>query len=613
MMRSGSPLPRPASPAISEISVGSPSPPLLAAMHSLRQQNGLTAFRPIGIKRPRLADLHNQRSVLLVDDGFQLTTDQAPQPLQRRRSTAERVKSFSIADILGKHDAAARSPTPSRTPTPPPLAVPLALSKTVSAAEPATLPILPRPQPTAPTTVLPAQVLSERLAPTVPPPPPLVMPPAQLLLDAHAIPKSSAHAWQAMRAGAAIPMPLRPFLPPALLHYEQRLAWDYQRQLQEHFQAQAQLLRQMSMDPSIIPSEDGSERSHSSSAGSECCSPTLSAADGVSTNGGDDKSGDKVRKERTENATTGEKAKKAAGDTPLDALFQLSTKNFDDGTDPATLNIFSTRPNPKKKRKSRTAFTNHQIFELEKRFLYQKYLSPADRDEIAASLGLSNAQVITWFQNRRAKLKRDMEELKKDVETVKQLPDQSADISSQQYQVACRQRLQQHQQHLMATLSNQHTLAAHHHMLPISPLSCLQAQSPTQQLRHNYPHKHNNNTNAQSPMYPLKLPTTTSVAATTAAASTKMKSQLPAHTQATPPTLTNQGCSSSTTAEDKKELKMLKMMTLMYYTSRAQADAAATSASGDAIALCGRAAANGNAANGGGVHAERTPCKFNAN
>ena len=47
----------------------------------------------------------------------------------------------------------------------------------------------------------------------------------------------------------------------------------------------------------------------------------------------------------------------------------------------------------KKKRKSRTAFTNHQIFELEKRFLYQKYLSPADRDEIAAQLGLSNAQV----------------------------------------------------------------------------------------------------------------------------------------------------------------------------------------------------------------------------
>ncbi|KAG8225433.1 hypothetical protein J437_LFUL004254 [Ladona fulva] len=85
------------------------------------------------------------------------------------------------------------------------------------------------------------------------------------------------------------------------------------------------------------------------------------------------------------------------------------------------LNLFNNRQQPKKKRKSRTAFTNHQIFELEKRFLYQKYLSPADRDEIAAHLGLSNAQVITWFQNRRAKLKRDMEELKKDVESTKLL------------------------------------------------------------------------------------------------------------------------------------------------------------------------------------------------
>ena len=55
---------------------------------------------------------------------------------------------------------------------------------------------------------------------------------------------------------------------------------------------------------------------------------------------------------------------------------------------------FANKQPPKKKRKSSTAFTNHQIFELEKRFLYQKYLSPADRDEIAASLGLSNAQVL---------------------------------------------------------------------------------------------------------------------------------------------------------------------------------------------------------------------------
>ena len=35
-------------------------------------------------------------------------------------------------------------------------------------------------------------------------------------------------------------------------------------------------------------------------------------------------------------------------------------------------------------------------------------------------------KVITWFQNRRAKLKRDMEELKKDVESVKVLTSQKS-------------------------------------------------------------------------------------------------------------------------------------------------------------------------------------------
>ncbi|KAM9365888.1 transcription factor LBX1a [Pholidichthys leucotaenia] len=113
--------------------------------------------------------------------------------------------------------------------------------------------------------------------------------------------------------------------------------------------------------------------------------------------------------------------------SPLCALEELASKTFRglevsvlqaaEGRDGLTL--FGQRNAPKKRRKSRTAFTNHQIYELEKRFLYQKYLSPADRDQIAQQLGLTNAQVITWFQNRRAKLKRDLEEMKADVESAK--------------------------------------------------------------------------------------------------------------------------------------------------------------------------------------------------
>ena len=61
---------------------------------------------------------------------------------------------------------------------------------------------------------------------------------------------------------------------------------------------------------------------------------------------------------------------------------------------------------PKRIRKARTAFTPHQLSELEIRFSKQHYLTPFDRDEIAEQLGLKAAQVITWFQNRRAKMKR---------------------------------------------------------------------------------------------------------------------------------------------------------------------------------------------------------------
>ncbi|KAF5404398.1 hypothetical protein PHET_02195 [Paragonimus heterotremus] len=73
-----------------------------------------------------------------------------------------------------------------------------------------------------------------------------------------------------------------------------------------------------------------------------------------------------------------------------------------------------------KRRKTRTTFSNSQLSELEHNFNRQKYLTPADRDRIAKHLGLSNTQVITWFQNRRAKLKREAEELERDILAARQ-------------------------------------------------------------------------------------------------------------------------------------------------------------------------------------------------
>ncbi|KAM8706960.1 hypothetical protein ACLKA7_011119 [Drosophila subpalustris] len=228
------------SPAVSEISVGSPSPPPMA-------------MRPLNIKRLRLL-----RSPATIQSGRKCSQ---PTP-------GERIKSFSIADILGR-------------------------SEDRKAATPA-----------------PTVLLHERLQ--APPAPTAVATPM---------------------AAPLLHPGLHPFLPPALLHsYEQRLAWDYQRQLQEHFQAQ--LLRQMSMDPAIIPipSEDGSsersQRSSSSNGSTDCCTPNQSTSN-------------RENDEKTKQTPSDPSQKTGAGpggDTPLDALFQLSTKNFDEEQDPANSN-----------------------------------------------------------------------------------------------------------------------------------------------------------------------------------------------------------------------------------------------------------------------------------
>lgn len=55
----------------------------------------------------------------------------------------------------------------------------------------------------------------------------------------------------------------------------------------------------------------------------------------------------------------------------------------------------------KKPRRRRTAFTHAQLQYLERKFRCQKYLSVADRAEVAEKLKLSETQVKTWYQNRR--------------------------------------------------------------------------------------------------------------------------------------------------------------------------------------------------------------------
>ncbi|KAF7261866.1 hypothetical protein EG68_00683 [Paragonimus skrjabini miyazakii] len=58
------------------------------------------------------------------------------------------------------------------------------------------------------------------------------------------------------------------------------------------------------------------------------------------------------------------------------------------------------------RRKRRVLFTQAQVYELERRFKQQKYLSAPEREHLSQIINLTPTQVKIWFQNHRYKCKR---------------------------------------------------------------------------------------------------------------------------------------------------------------------------------------------------------------
>ncbi|KAK5852798.1 hypothetical protein PBY51_006638 [Eleginops maclovinus] len=86
-----------------------------------------------------------------------------------------------------------------------------------------------------------------------------------------------------------------------------------------------------------------------------------------------------------------------------------------------------TMPQTYKRKRSwsRAVFSNLQRKGLEKRFEIQKYVTKPDRKQLAAMLGLTDAQVKVWFQNRRMKWRHSKEaQAQKDKE--KEQPEKSS-------------------------------------------------------------------------------------------------------------------------------------------------------------------------------------------
>lgn len=60
---------------------------------------------------------------------------------------------------------------------------------------------------------------------------------------------------------------------------------------------------------------------------------------------------------------------------------------------------------PEEKR-PRTAFSGEQLARLKREFAENRYLTERRRQQLSRDLGLNEAQIKIWFQNKRAKIKK---------------------------------------------------------------------------------------------------------------------------------------------------------------------------------------------------------------
>lgn len=67
-----------------------------------------------------------------------------------------------------------------------------------------------------------------------------------------------------------------------------------------------------------------------------------------------------------------------------------------------------------KRQKQRPLFSPEQLKRLEEEFVNEKYISKSRRCKLASEISLTEAQVRTWFQNRRTRWRKEVHEEEED-------------------------------------------------------------------------------------------------------------------------------------------------------------------------------------------------------